>query len=516
MTEGRRILINVLAAYGKSLVALACGIFTGRWILLALGESDYGLYGVVGGLTLFIGFFNVLLASAVARFYAVAVGEGVRDPDGGAARCRAWFNAALLIHTAVPILLMAVGYPIADWAVRHWINIPADRVHACLCVLRCLCVSCFLGMVCTPFRAMFIARQRLVELSVYDFLLTVANFLFALWMIGAPAPADGWLAPYALWMMLLRSIPELLVMGRAMALFPACRFRRALLWAPERLRAICSFAGWNLLTSAGELLRTQGIAILITRAFGAPVNAAMTLANTVGFHCNNLSNSLVIAFNPAIANARGANDLSAMRALAFRTAKLAPLLTLLFLLPLTLELPYVLRLWLRDVPAFTAVFACYVFAYTLILRLTAGHLAAIEANGVVAPYQRVAGTAIILSLPLAWVLTKAGLGPHGIGLAFVISATGCAAGRVWFARRLAGMGARRWLGGILLPLGGLSLLSAAIGVLPQLFLAPSFLRLCLTTALTELTFLPLAYLLLSPAERAFLRAQLAALRRRLA
>ena len=28
-----------------------CGVFIGRWVLAALGTSEVGLYGVVGGMT---------------------------------------------------------------------------------------------------------------------------------------------------------------------------------------------------------------------------------------------------------------------------------------------------------------------------------------------------------------------------------------------------------------------------------------------------------------------------------
>ena len=114
MTENGRLFVNVAASYGRSLVALVCGLFTGRWILMALGQSDYGLYGVVGGLTVFIDFFNMLLADAVARFYGVAVGRAAVAQDSAAALedCRRWFNVALLLHTLLPLTLMAVGYPL--------------------------------------------------------------------------------------------------------------------------------------------------------------------------------------------------------------------------------------------------------------------------------------------------------------------------------------------------------------------------------------------------------------------
>lgn len=46
----KRIFLNIVATYGRSLYALVCGLFISRWVLAALGKEDFGLYGVVGGL----------------------------------------------------------------------------------------------------------------------------------------------------------------------------------------------------------------------------------------------------------------------------------------------------------------------------------------------------------------------------------------------------------------------------------------------------------------------------------
>ena len=508
MTESGRLFVNVAAGYGRSLVALACGLFTGRWILMALGQTDYGLYGVVGGLTVFIDFFNMLLADAVARFYAVAVGRAGRDPVAGLEDCRRWFSVALTLHLLLPVALMAVGYPLGDWVVRAWLDVPPDRVEACRWVFRCLCVSCFVGMANAPFRAMFVAKQRLAELNLYYFLQTLANFAFVLWMVTRPAGSGPWLVPFAAWVMAIRLGPDLTIVARAALAFPECRPRLRWLWDAARVRALCAFAGWNLFGALGWLLRLQGMAVLVNRLFGPVANAGLSVANTVSFHCGNLATALTAAFTPAIANARGAEDLAHMRELAYRTSKLAPLLALLFLLPLALELPYALRLWLAEPPPDAVGLAYCVFAATLLERLTAGHLIAVNANGRIARYQAATGGAAILTIPLAALLGALAHDVLAAGVALAIGSAASALAGVWLARGLVGMGARRWLWRIVLPLLGISLAAAAVGALPHLWMAPSFTRLCLTTLLTETAFLPLSWLLLTPDERAYLLTKL--------
>ena len=49
-SPNRRISLNIIAHYARSLYALASGLFIGRR-LLAAGKSEFGLRAVVGGMT---------------------------------------------------------------------------------------------------------------------------------------------------------------------------------------------------------------------------------------------------------------------------------------------------------------------------------------------------------------------------------------------------------------------------------------------------------------------------------
>ncbi len=509
MTENRRIFLNIVATYGRSLFALACGLFTGRWLLLSLGQVDYGLYGVVGGLTGFIAFLNGLMASAVGRFYAFSVGQArVTGPRGeGLEVCRQWFNTALLVHTLLPAALMAAGYPAGEWAVRHWLTIPPDRVEACVWVFRFVCLSCLIGMMNVPFMAMYVAKQRIAELTLYSFLSTTLNVCFLYYMVTHPG---DWLARYALWATLLGVAPQAVIIARAAIVFPECRFRRAYLWDRGRMRALANYAGWQFFGCFGALLRSQGLAILINKYYGPASNASMTVANSLSHQCDTLAASMVGAFSPAITNACGARDLARMRALAYRTCKLGTLLTLLFAIPLALEVEAVLRLWLREPPAEAAGLCLCVLAMILIDKTAVGHMLAVNANGRIARYQAFLGTSLILTLPLAWLFAALGCRVYAIGGAMVLTMAVCAWGRVWFARRLVGMSARHWFFRILLPLAALGAAGVGAGLLPRLWLHEgTLLRVALTTLCAEAALLPLAWaLLLSREERDYLLAKL--------
>ena len=516
MTENRRIALNIVATYGRSLFALVCGLFTGRWVLMALGEVDYGLYGLVGGLTVFIGFLNGLMAGAVGRFYAFSVGQArVAGTRGeGLEVCRRWFNTALLIHTVLPLALMAVGYPLGEWAVRRWLTIPPERVTACLWVFRFFCVTCLVGMMNVPFMAMYVAKQLIAELTIYSFATTTLNVCFLYFMVTHPG---DWLARYAAWTMTLAIAPQIVIIARAVRIFPELRPRRAYLWDWPRVKALVNYAGWQFFGSLGAMLRGQGIAILINKYFGAAANASMTVANSLSHQCDTLAGSMIGAFSPAIVNACGARDLGRMRAMAYRTCKLGTLLTMLFALPLALEVQGILRLWLKNPPEHAAGLCLCVLAMILIDKTAVGHMLAVNANGRIARYQAVLGTSLILTLPLAWLFLALGADIYAVGAAMCLTMAFCAWGRVWFARHLVGMSARHWLAHIFLPLLLLGVFALAAGLLPRLWLPePTLPRIILSTLCVEAALVPLAWaLLLDRGERDFLLTRLRGLRAKL-
>jgi len=509
MTPNRRIFLNIVATYGRSLYALVLGLFTARWALMALGQVDYGLMGVVGGLTVFITYLNGILSGAIGRFYAISVGEQATDKDAGLSTCRMWFTTAVVIQTIMPTLLLIVCYPIGEWAVRSFLAIPADRVQDCVWVWRFVCLSCYLGMLSMPWNAMYGAHQYIAELTVYSFVTTTLNACFLYYMVTHPGV---WLSKFAFWQCLLAITPSLIIWIRAHYLFPECRIVRKHLKCWVNVKKMASYAIWNAWGTLGAVLRGQGIDILVNKYFGPRVNAGVTIGSSLSGQCSTLAGSMVGAFSPAIFNAWGAKDYQRARKLAFQTCKIGTLLILVFALPLSLEVDEVLRLWLRNPPQYAAGICLFVMAMAIIDKMAVGHMICVNANGKVAAYQAFLGTSLVLTLPLAWLLVELGVGVYSVGWAMVATMAVCASGRVWFARRLVGMSAWHWLKKVCVPLALLTGICLSVGLLPRLFLDRSFARICTTTLFVEAVLVPFAwFLILDASEKSFFKTRFATL-----
>ncbi len=175
MSERKRIIVNTIATYGRSVLAVALGLFSTRWVLNGLGQSDFGLYGVVGGLIVFITYLNTSLSGSISRFFAYAIGE-CKTGKSIELLVR-WFNIALCIHISVPLIMVCIGYPVGVYVLESCLRIPADRMAACLMVFRFSLVSAFTGMVSVPFVAMFQAHQNILEMSLLGCAHTLVNFI---------------------------------------------------------------------------------------------------------------------------------------------------------------------------------------------------------------------------------------------------------------------------------------------------------------------------------------------------
>lgn len=504
MTENRRIFWNIIATYGRSLYSLVLGLFTARWALNALGASDYGLYGVVGGLTVFIAFFNNTLASANSRFYAISIGQAraANDKKLALEECRKWFNTAISIHTIVPLVLIVIGYPIGIWAIRNFLTIPIDRVDDCVWVFRMTCLSCFVGMLNVPFSAMYTAKQYIAELTIYSYVTSTVNALFLYYMITHPG---FWLVKYALWMCMISICPQLIICVRALFVFPECRIRVDYLWNLRRILEVGSFGMWSLLGGICMMLRVQGTNIVVNKVFGSQVNAAMALGNAVNSQSASLSTSLLGAMAPAITTAYGAGQMKEMNDLAYRMCKFGCALLLIFIIPLISELQSVLVLWLKNPPPYTA-YLCFIMLLSNFIEVsTHGHMVAVNASGRVKEYQLNMTVISILTLPAVIVAIWLGGGVHAIGIVLICARIGISLRRVYYARIFVGLSAMRWFRQVVMPVAIVTAVAGGISLMPRILLPSSFLRICVTSIISEIAMIPLLwYIVLSKEERVFL------------
>ena len=477
MTSYRKITVNTVSLYLRSLICMLLALFSSRWVLRGLGEDDFGLFNVVGALMIFISFLNGVLSSSAARFFAYAIGQ--RDRRGVVEL----FNVSLAIHVAAAVILSGIGLLLGELFLPELITVPVERLPACRIVFRLSLLGTFFSMVSVPFLAMYNARQQLSELAMFAILNSTLIFLFALSLRWVSGDRLVYYASYIAGINILVVLAQCL---RALICFAECRVvpRYCLVWS--RFRGLLGFAFWQMFGNLGYVLSHYGTAILINRYFPLTVNAAYGISGQISGQANSLSNAMTSALAPAITTAAGGRDHREFVRLAFNSSRLGTLFSLLFAVPLIMEIEYVLGLWLGAYPQYTGALCRLILLAFIINRLTAGQISAINAHGRIALFQLLEGGIIILSLPLCWLCFALGSSVLALGVVLVGIQLPLCALRVWWAHYQSRLPIGRWLYRLVFPILGMLLLGIGSGCLLQQVLAPSLVRLLLFACLNGL------------------------------
>lgn len=493
MTQSKRIILNILATYGRQAVAMICGLFSTRWILMALGQESYGLFGLVGSLVLFVSFINSEFSAALTRFYAIAIGASRKTPEIGLLECRSWFTAGIMIHVLLPVVLVSLGYPLGIWAIKcGLLNIPGERLCDCVWLWRFVMITTYVSVLTVPFNAMFVAKQEIAELTAYSLIQTSIKTAFSYYMTTV---SRDWLVAYGGVACLCATLPACVITVRASLIFKECRVIRSAMRDASRVWQITHFALWRVANGISRLARHQCQEIIINRRFGVDVNAAYTVGTTMAAESAVLTAGLSGAFVPAITSAYGAGDMRTMREMAFRASKFGVMLTLFLAVPLLLESKEVLFLWLQNPPPFSQGIFCWVVISVIIEEFSIGHYNAINASGEIGRFYLVRSSIGIVALfvPLLLLLLKES--PYMVAMGIAVTSCFILMVDLYYARKLAGMGISRLLKSIMCPIVLSSAAAMLVGAVVCLQSEPSLIRVVETTILVDLSQLALFWLI---------------------
>jgi len=474
---------------------------------MALGQVDYGLLSVIGGLVVFIALIGNVLGGAVGRFYSFAIGEARAKEDGsGLENCQRWFNVACFLYTILPLILLAIGYPVGIYMINNCLNIPAERLMSCIWVYRWVCTSSFLVMLCVPFKAMYFAKQLIAELTVYSVLQTTFHTVILYYMTCHPG---DWLSWTAFFMCVQVVVVDIFLAIRSVFKFPECRIRFAYMFDRKRIWQLASFAGWQFLGTLGIALRSQGTGILVNLYFTPVHNAALGVATTVSGRTQTFAAEVNAVFQPAIVSAFGSKDHDLSLKLVYWCSKFCSWSGQLLVLPLLLELPTLLRLWLGIPPPYTEGLCLCICLTIAIEQFTYGQLYALGAVAKIGLLQTLSFLFNALPLLLLWLLFNFGFSIYSLGAFLCITAICEGSVRILLAKKLANVPLGGWIKKVVLPQLLVSFMALSVSYLPHFYLRASLLRVVITTIIFIVSFIGLSlWLVITNEERDYLMSRL--------
>ena len=464
ITNGKRIAKNTLLLYLRMIFLLGINLFTSREVLAALGAIDFGIYNVVGGFVTMFTMISGAMATATQRFISFEIGRGA---DGNV---KAAFSTAVIIHVFLALLVFCIAETIGLWFINTKMSFPPERYVAVNWVYQFSVVTFMINIISVPYNASIIAYEKMAAfayVSIFEAIAKLAIVYLIIW-----SPVDK-LILYASLLALVAILVRIIYGFYCNKQFVECKCT----WKSDKeiKKKMMSFVSWNLIGSLSGVLKEQGINVLLNIFFGAAVNAARGLAFQVNNAIHGFVANFQIAMNPQIVKTYASGNKDDMFKIVFQGSKFSYMLLLTLSMPVIIEAPYILNLWLKEVPEYTVIFLRLVMISALIESFSGPLIASMHASGKVRDYQIVVGGLSLLTLPFAYIVLKVYPEPYWAMVVGIVMAILCLFARLYMLRRSIGLPVFLFLHSVCSVDLLITLLSSLIPILIYINLAEGFL-----------------------------------------
>lgn len=401
--SSKRIAKNTLFLYIRTFVMMIVSLYTSRVALQVLGEEDFGIYNLVAGFVVLFSFLNFAMERATLRFLLVEKGGGT------VASMSRIFGISVFSHIAIGGVILIVAETVGLWFVNTRLNIPADKMVATNWVYQLAVMTTILNIVRVPYNSSIIAYEKMsfyAYFSIMEAVLRLAGVLALKYFITSDL-----LISYASIWTVAAVIVFLSYKLYCTRKFATCKFRFT--WDRQIFFSMLAFSGWSMIGGAGNIAAQQGTAIICNIFFGAVINASIGITYQVGQAVNNIISSFQTAFNPRLVKLYVCGEIEKFNKMLISSSKISYYLTLLMILPLILNMDYILRLWLgADIPPYTTQFCRLFLIFYAIDAMSAPLWMANQATGKIKTYNIVFASMLLLNLPLCYIAFKLGASPE--------------------------------------------------------------------------------------------------------
>lgn len=433
-SNNKRIAKNTLMLYFRMLIIMLVTLYTSRVVLSALGVVDYGIYNVVGGLVTMMGLLNGAMSVSTQRYLTYELGKG------DMLRLKQVFSTCMTIFMILSLIVIILAETIGLWFLYNKMVIPEERMDAACYVYQFSILACILSLITNPFNATIIAHEKM-DVYAYVSILEVALKLVIVYLLLV-IPTDR-LITYGILILASQFIVALCYIIYCWKKFSETHYH--FYWDKPLFRELISYSGWNLYGSAAGLVKGQGLNILLNMFFNPAVNAARGIAYQINSAITQFFTNFYTAVRPQITKYYATGEINEMTKLVFRSSKFSFYLIMLISMPIILEAPYIVNLWLGQLPEYVVPFTRLIIAISAIDSMASPLMTTAHATGKIKLYQSSVGTVIILNLPISYLLLKLGGSPMTVFYVSLCISVACLFLRLWIVRRLVNFPVKQYI-----------------------------------------------------------------------
>ena len=425
-----RVAFNTMILYAKMLITMGISLYSTRLVLNALGASDYGIFSLIAGVIAMLSFLNAAMTSSTQRY--LSFHQGTKNFE---MQKKVFINSWIL-HIVIGVFVVLLLMALVPFLFGRFLNIPVDRISTAKAIYYFMSVAVFFTIISVPFTASINAHENMLWIAIVNIIESGFKLVIALSLVWFIQPER--LVVYGILMAVLSVITFLLYAGFCLKKYDECSVKNYQIDKPL-IMELSSFAGWNLFGNLAWIGRTQGLSIILNIFFGTVVNAAYGIAQQIAGQVGFFSSTMLRAINPQIMKSEGMGERQRMLRISMMASKFGFFLLAFIAVPCIFEMPAILKIWLKNVPDNTVMFCSLVLVATMINQLTIGLQSAVQATGQIKIYQSVVGSILLLNLPVAYLLLKAGFPAYSIMISFICIEFIACMFRLFFLKKIAGL-----------------------------------------------------------------------------
>lgn len=408
-SNNKRIAKNTLFLYLRMAIMMGIALYTSRIVLDTLGEVDYGLYNVVGGVVTMFTVINFAMGCATSRFITFELGKN------DIKRLNTIFSTSIIIHFIIALIILILSETIGLWFLNTQMTIPTDRLQAANWVFQFSVFSCMVMIISVPYNALIMSYEKMSAYAYITILETILKLIIVYLLIISDIDK---LILYSILMFIISLIIRLTYQTYCKGKFKAIKFKLEI--NKQILKEMFTYAFWSLTGSTANLLATHGQNILLNIFFGPSVNAARGIAIQVQNAIQQFSTNFQQAMNPQINKSYAQGDLHYMHALINASSKYSFFLLFIISLPVFLEIKTILSWWLVEVPSHTTNFIRLMLIICILTALGNPLSVAAGAHGKIRNFQLFVGGFMLLVVPVSYIVLEISPQPEYIFIAQII------------------------------------------------------------------------------------------------
>ena len=486
------------------LFSMLVSLYTSRVILQTLGESDYGIYNVVGGVVMMFSVISGSLSASISRFLTIELGKGDMD------KLKKVFASSVTIQLLLSVVVFILAETIGLWFLNNRMVFPAERTIAANWIFQFSVINFVVSLINLPNSAVIIAREKMSVFAFFGVFDVLIKLLIAFLLVVSPMDK---LIFYGLLLLSFSIVTNIVYVVYCKRNFEECIYKLRV----ERnlLKEMFGFAGWNFIGASSAVLRDHGGNIILNIfGGGTVVNAARGIAMQVCSIVSGFVSNFMVAVDPQITKSYASGEHGYMMKLVYSSAKYSFFILLIFAIPIFVNVDFILDIWLGEVPAHTDSFIRLVLLFTLSETLARPLITAMLATGKIRKYQIIVGSLQMLNLPISYLCLKHGCPPESVFVIAIFISVCCEMARLYMLRNMIGLSVKSFLSEVYIKVIVVLLLSAVFPYTLDKYVQDSWGSFFMISALSLFcTFLTIYFLGCNKEERLFLCAKVKNLKR---